>query len=135
MSREQPAKAIGILISLFTIAVVLFSLTPFYGPPEALGLLGTHTSLGVFAPIVGMFNLVASLGIPVWFLRAAQKHNIKHMERASFYLSLVYLLTTLSRLLLLAYPFQLLWVPFLVISMILGVCFLYFSTLRRDTDE
>lgn len=133
LSRTEPAKTILIVVCVISILMVLFTLTPWFGPPEAirLGITQAPTLLSKLP------SVLITTGICSWGIWAAWKNNLKHMTRAAFWVQFIWSFSALTRLVLTTLPGQLLWVPFVIVSLIMAIVYLYLAHENRKvgTDE
>lgn len=112
-SREDPARAILMLIasmSLLSQIWATFLTIPWW-----------H----------GLPNLVIVAPFALWGMFASMRGKLKHMSLSSFWLACVWIWTSLTRLLLTEGIGELLWIPFLILGLTLGVTYLHFSFRAR----
>lgn len=115
-SREDPARAVLGMIGLVTLIAqgwAMFLTVPwYYGAP----------------------NFMLAAPFAIWAMWATSKGNVKHMARSSFALFLMWTWTALTRLIIVEGVGELLWVPFLITGLTLGITYLHFSYKKRQGD-
>lgn len=83
---------------------------------------------------LGLPNLIIVAPVAVWAIVSAHKKNYKHMARSSFWLSMFWGWTGMLRLIIVEGIGELLWVPFIVVSGVMAVVYLYMSYHKRVGD-
>lgn len=101
---------------------------------------GVLTLLAQVAALVlswplGLINFILVAPICLWALWASLRNKTKHMGWSSFWLGLLWTWTGLTRLIIVEGVGELLWVPFLIVGLVMGVCYLYFSFHRRRIGD
>ena len=112
-SREDPARAIlGLIASASVLSQVwaVFLTVPWYA---------------------GLPNLAVVGAVGIWALASTTRGNAKHMAWSSFWLSAMWTWTGITRLIIVEGVGELLWVPFLIVGMTLGVTYLHFAFRAR----
>jgi len=123
-SRTEPAKTILLIIAVITLLVQVFTMTPWFGPPEVLRL-GLSAAASSFWTKLPNVMIISSLSF--WSMFSVRNKDVKNMARSSFWLAMTWLWSGLARLFLAPFPGQLLWVPFIIIAFTLGVVYIYLS--------
>lgn len=110
-ARTEPARTVLFAVATMTI-------------------LGQLVALLLNWPL-GVVNFILVAPVCIWAVWAAVKRSPKHMSLSSFWLSLLWLWTGMTRLIVVEGVGELLWVPFLIVGIVMGICYLYFSFHRR----
>lgn len=110
-ARSEPARTV-----LFVVAI--------------LTLLAQVAAMVLSWPL-GIVNFVLVAPVLLWGLWASLKNNMKHMAWSSFWLGMLWTWTGLMRLIIIEGVGELLWFPFLVVGVVMGICYLYFSFQRK----
>lgn len=130
-ARRKPTIAILALVTIISLVTTIVAATPLYGPPEVTTwaiLAGTMADPAWWAGIPNLILIGSLSGYTVW---AINKRCFKHQARASFLWFLVWFLSAVTRIVVIQYPWQLLWIPYLTVSLILAVIYLYLSAEHR----
>ena len=83
---------------------------------------------------VGLANMVIVAPVCIWALIASKKCNYRHMSYSSFAMSLMWLWTGFMRLFLPGVG-TLVWIPFIMVGIVMGICYIYFSHHRRRIGD
>lgn len=131
LSRKQPGRAIIAMVSAITIAMTAFTLTPLYGPPETFRWGFTdHPGIADNIP-----SVVLTLGLALYSMWTVKTNEYKHMARGALAMHFVWMFSALSRAVVSQYPFQLLWVPFLIVALAMGIIYLHMSKEHHLTSR
>lgn len=109
--RDDPVRSIVWLVAIATFVLQVLVLTPWVSPN--------------FLQVLP--NVAMVMAVCVWNIWATWKNDIKWMPRASFWLFFFWVFSGLSRLAFSPDPALLLWGPFLVVALAVGVCFVHQS--------
>ena len=114
-SRSEPARTILFVVSVLTLLFQSLVLTPWVSEK----------------PWLQIPNVLFIGAFCVWGIWSADRRSLKHMSLSSFWLSMVWFWTGVTRLAFSPDPALLLWVPFLVVSAALGVCYVNLNHQKR----
>lgn len=113
-ARTEPAHTIIFVVALLT-------------------LLSQGLALALSWPL-GLANFIIVGPVCLWGVWSAKKNNMKHMAYSSFWLFLLWLWTGLNRLFFVEGVGELLWVPFIILGIVMGVTYLHTSFKQRLLD-
>lgn len=131
LSRKQPGRAIIAMVAAVTMAMTAFTLTPLYGPPEVYKWGFTdHPGIADNIP-----NVILVFILTLYALWTVKTNSLKHMARGALAMHFVWMLSALSRAVVSQYPFQLLWVPFLIVALVMGIIYLHMSKEHHLTSR
>ena len=114
-SRSEPARTILFVVSVLTLLFQSLVLTPWVSE----------------TPWLQIPNVLFIGSFCVWGIWATDTRNLKHMSLSSFWLSMVWFWTGVTRLAFSPDPALLLWAPFIVVSATLGVCYVNLNHQKR----
>lgn len=117
-AKNQPAQAILIIVAVVSMLISFVTLTPFYGPAEVMRF-GLQASAGNAWINAGLVSLLG--GYTLW---SVHNEKGKHMARSAFLMHLIWLLSALSRIVVITNPGQLLWAPFMLVAIIMAVIYI-----------
>lgn len=118
VAKRQPTAAILIIVAVVSMLISIVTLTPLYGPAEVMRF-GLQASAG--NAWVNTIMVTCLGGYTLWAVRG---ERIKHMATSAFLLHLIWLLSALSRIIVITNPGQLLWAPFMLVAMIMAVIYI-----------
>lgn len=113
--RAEPARTILFVVSVLTGWSQSMVLTPWVSEQ----------------PWLQIPNVAFIMTFCVWGVWSAHVNNVKHMSLSSFWLSMVWFWSGVTRLVFSPDPALLLWAPFLVVSAALGVCYINLSYRKK----
>lgn len=132
-SRTEPARTVLFVLSLLFLVSQIFTLTPWYVHPDIEAINSIRDAAPPFGQRAPNAILLGALsGYGLW---SAFKNNAKHMSWSSLALFSIFLLAAFTRALFAPDALNLLWLPYLGLSLVMAVEHIYMEGVRKGVPR